>query len=88
MESRMQSALTTKGQATIPKPIRDHLGLKAGDRVKFFIQPDGSVAILPTVPVTALKGFLKRKGASLSIEDMDQAIADGAAGLPLPRRRK
>jgi antitoxin PrlF len=88
MEFHMQSALTTKGQATIPKPIRDHLGLKAGDKVKFFIQPDGRVVILPMVPITALKGFLKRKGASLSIEDMDQAIADGAARLPLPRRRK
>jgi hypothetical protein len=44
--------------------------------------------ILPVVPVTALKGFLKRRGASLSIEDMDRAIADGAAGLPLPRKRK
>ena len=57
----MQSALTAKGQATIPKPIRDHLGLKPGDRVKFFIQPDGRVVILPMVPITALKGLLKSK---------------------------
>lgn len=73
----MQSAITSKGQATIPKPIRDHLGLKAGDRVKFFIQPDGHVVMLPTLPITALKGMLRtRKRASLA--DMDAAIAKGA----------
>jgi AbrB family looped-hinge helix DNA binding protein len=33
----MESAITVKGQATIPKVIRDHLRLKPGDRVKFFI---------------------------------------------------
>jgi hypothetical protein len=32
----MESALTVKGQATIPKAIREHLHLKPGDRVKFF----------------------------------------------------
>jgi AbrB family looped-hinge helix DNA binding protein len=31
----MESAITSKGQATIPKAIREHLGLKPGDRVKF-----------------------------------------------------
>ena len=43
----MELAITTKGQATIPKAIREHLGLKAGDRLKFFIHPDGSVVLLP-----------------------------------------
>ena len=32
----MESAITVKGQATIPKAIREHLRLKPGDRVKFF----------------------------------------------------
>ena len=39
----MESAITVKGQATIPKSIREHLGLHPGDRVKFFVHPDGSV---------------------------------------------
>jgi AbrB family looped-hinge helix DNA binding protein len=38
----MESALTSKGQATIPKAIRDHLGLKSGDRIKFFMHPAAS----------------------------------------------
>jgi antitoxin PrlF len=43
----MESAITTKGRITIPKAIREHLGLKSGDRVKFFIHLDGSVVLLP-----------------------------------------
>jgi AbrB family looped-hinge helix DNA binding protein len=46
----MESAITVKGQATIPKPIRKHLGLQPGDRVKFFVHPDGSVVLLPKLP--------------------------------------
>jgi AbrB family looped-hinge helix DNA binding protein len=36
----------------IPKAVREHFGLKTGDRVKFFIHPDGSVAFLPSQPVS------------------------------------
>lgn len=37
------AALTSKGQTTIPKPIRDSLGMKAGDRLSFTLMPDGVV---------------------------------------------
>ena len=52
------SALTSKCQTTIPKEIREHLHIGPGDRVKWFINPDGSVAILSKVPITALRGIL------------------------------
>jgi antitoxin PrlF len=84
----MQSALTAKGQTTIPKQIRDHLGLKPGDTVRYFVRPDGSVTILPAVPMTALKGLLKSRVGAVSLEDMENAIAEGAAGRPLQPRRK
>jgi AbrB family looped-hinge helix DNA binding protein len=73
----MESALSIKGQATIPKAIRDHLRLQPGDRVKFFIHPDGSVVILPKMPVTALKGMLRGRGKRVSLRAMDEAIAKG-----------
>ncbi|MGC2297567.1 MAG: type II toxin-antitoxin system PrlF family antitoxin [Acidobacteriaceae bacterium] len=73
----MESALTSKGQVTIPKPMRDHLGLRPGDRVKFFIQPDGHVVILPRIPISALKGML-RTSKRASLADMEAAIAKGA----------
>ncbi len=77
----MESAITVKGQATIPKPIRDHLGLKPGDRIKFFIHPDGSVVILPKIPASALRGFLKPRRPPATIEEMNAAIADAGAGV-------
>jgi antitoxin PrlF len=75
----MESAITAKGQATIPKAIRDHLRLKPGDRVKFFVHPDGTVVLLPKLPATAARGMLKsRRRRPISIEEMNEAIAQAA----------
>ncbi|MFI5097906.1 MAG: AbrB/MazE/SpoVT family DNA-binding domain-containing protein, partial [Candidatus Acidiferrales bacterium] len=72
----MESAITVKGQATIPKAIREHLGLKPGDRVKFFVHPDGSVVLLPKRPASALRGILKsRRKRPVTIEEMNEAAA-------------
>ena len=76
----MESAITSKGQATIPKAVREHLGLKPGDRVKFFFHPDGSVVLLPKLPASALRGLVEHAGRPVTLDEMDQAIADGAAG--------
>ena len=75
----MESALSTKGQATIPKAIRDHLHLAPGDRVKFFIHPDGSVVILPKISTSRLKGILQSKGRAASLHEMEKAAPEGAA---------
>ena len=63
----MESAITVKGQATIPKAIREHLRLKPGDRVKFFVHPDGSVV-------------LRRGHGNQGGWEMTEAAAEGAAG--------
>jgi AbrB family looped-hinge helix DNA binding protein len=44
----MEATLSSKGQATIPKAVRERLRIKAGDRFKFFFHPDG-VMILPKI---------------------------------------
>ena len=72
--------MTVRGKMTIPKAIREHLGLKPGDRVKFFVHPDGSVVLLPKVPVTALRGMLKtRRGRPVTTDEMTEAVAKSAA---------
>ncbi len=73
----MESTLSIKGQATIPKAIRDHFHLEPGDRIKFFMHPDGSVAILPKIPVSRLKGIVRARRPA-SLHDMETAIGEGA----------
>jgi antitoxin PrlF len=75
----MESALTSKGQATIPKPIREHLHLKPGDRIKFFMHPDGTVVLLPKLPTAALRGIIQARKQPVTIEEMEESIAGEAA---------
>jgi AbrB family looped-hinge helix DNA binding protein len=75
----MESALSIKGQATIPKAIRDYLHLEPGDRIKFFLHPDGSVSILPKIPTSKLKGIVKAR-RRVSLNDMETAIGESAIG--------
>lgn len=85
----VESAITVKGQATIPKAVREHLGLKPGDRVKFFVHPDGSVVLLPKLSASALRGIVKsRRRRPVTIAEMTEAVAEGAAsGARRARRR-
>lgn len=74
------ATITSKGQATIPKEIRDRLGLQPGDKVDFVVGADGQVVVKPrTIRVRDLYGLLHRKGRRpVSVEEMNAAIAEGA----------
>jgi antitoxin PrlF len=57
------ATLTSKGQMTIPKAIRDSLGMKAGDRMTFTLMPDGLVVLrVKNKRVSDLGGILHKKG--------------------------
>ena len=57
------ATLTSKGQTTIPKAIRDSLRLKAGDRMTFTLMPDGVVLMrVKNKRASELAGLLHRKG--------------------------
>ena len=73
----MEATLSSKGQATIPKAVRDRLQIKPGDRFKFFFHPDG-VIILPKISTARLKGMIPKPAQTVSLEEMDRAIAEGA----------
>jgi AbrB family looped-hinge helix DNA binding protein len=68
--------MTTKGQVTIPKEVRQHLKLHAGDRVNFVVRPDGEVLLKPAkIDIRELGGMLYRKGRKrVTIEEMDAAV--------------
>jgi AbrB family looped-hinge helix DNA binding protein len=53
----MLSTVTTKGQVTIPKRIRDHLDIKPNDRVDFFVEGDRAV-LVPVRPLSELRGVV------------------------------
>jgi AbrB family looped-hinge helix DNA binding protein len=75
------ATLTSKGQLTMPKDVRDALGVGPGDRVVFVRMEDGNFAVMPaTHSVKSLKGLIPKPKKPVSLEDMDRAIARGAKG--------
>lgn len=57
------STLTSKGQVTVPKSIRDGLGIKTGDRITFTVMPDGVVIMrAKTRSIKDLAGILYEEG--------------------------
>ncbi len=74
------ATVTTKGQVTIPKEIRDYLKLETGSKVEFVIDENGDVRIIPlNVPIETLSGVLHGPGMkAATIEEMEIAITEGA----------
>lgn len=53
------ATVTSKGQVTIPKSIRDAFNIKPGDRIEFFIDDQGRVIVWPiTQDIASIKGIL------------------------------
>jgi AbrB family looped-hinge helix DNA binding protein len=74
------ATVTSKGQITIPKEVRDALGLESGHQVSFLLREDGVVEMHPeTLDVMSLYGILRPSIRGVTLEDMDEAIRKGAA---------
>ncbi len=76
------ATITSKGQTTIPKTVRERLRLKAGDRVEFVVREDGTALMVPaTVHLADLEGVLPAPKTPVTVEAMNQAIRKrGARG--------
>ncbi len=77
------ATVTSKGQITIPVKVRNSLGLHAGDRVQFVEADKGKFTMTAANrSIRELEGILWRKRRKpVTIEEMNEAIARGAAGL-------
>lgn len=78
--SVQSSTITSKGQVTIPKSVRDSLHLLSGDKVEFLRNDADEIVIKPiTKRASDLAGILKQyaKKEPVGIEEMNQAVADG-----------
>ena len=75
------STLTTRGRATIPKAIREHLRLRAGQRLDFRIDRHGRLVVIPRArDIRELKGILRfDRRRPVSVEEMNEAIAEGCS---------
>lgn len=70
------TTLSSKGQITIPKTIRNRYHLKPGDKIDFLEDENGVVTLWPvTQDITNLKGMIAKPAQPVSIEEMNQAIA-------------
>ncbi len=65
--------VTSKGQVTIPKEIRDELGLKAGSQVEF-VRERGRVVLRRRVPVEALDKWAGRLRGKLIAPSVDETM--------------
>ncbi len=73
----MFSTLTSKGQLTVPKEVREYLGLKTGDKIHFVVNRAGKVELTPVKTRLAdLKGMLSPPGKEVSLADMEKAILE------------
>ena len=73
------TTLTSKGQLTLPKAMRDELKLKPGDKIDFVKCETGEYIVRPAnKDVRELSGFLSHlyKGPPVTLEQMDEGIAE------------
>ena len=71
------ATITSKGQVTIPKDVRIRLGIGTGDRIEFVEIQDGVFQIVAaTQDVQALKGIVPKPKKPVTIDEMNQAIAE------------
>ncbi len=75
------ATITSKGQVTIPKAVRDRLQLRTGDQLDFVDLEDGTMAVRKrALRVDDVFGaFAHRADRKVSLEEMDAAIAASAA---------
>jgi AbrB family looped-hinge helix DNA binding protein len=77
----MIGSITSKGQTTVPKEVRDRLGLAQGARIEWVVEGDRAIVKPRKLRAVDLAGVLgpPPSGKSLSIEEMDEAIMEAVA---------
>jgi antitoxin PrlF len=83
------ATLTSKGQITIPADVRRELNVDAGDRVEFVqVEPGRFELVAATRSVRELKGLFGKPARTVSIDEMNRAIAEqGALAVARGRAR-
>lgn len=70
-----KATLTSKGQITIPKEVRERLGVDSGDRLEFVEQEPGVYKVVAaTKDIRHLKGLVPKPRRPVSVEEMKAAV--------------
>jgi antitoxin PrlF len=87
-----RTTLTSKGQVTIPKEIRQRLGLRQGDQLIFRFDERGRLTVEPAAPnlLGDLPGLLRHRAGKrpATIEEMDEAVRERAGKRFLRETRR
>jgi AbrB family looped-hinge helix DNA binding protein len=76
-----KSTITSKGQITVPKVVREALAVHPGDTLAFLIHDDGTVTVeAETVDLLQLRGAVRPGRRGVTVEDMNEAIRRSASG--------
>ncbi len=72
----MHATLTSKGQMTLPEPVRSRLGLEAGDQLLVTVVDADTIVLKrkPAAPGKPLRGLLARPRRALTLEQMDEGV--------------
>lgn len=69
------ATITSKGQITLPKALRDQLGLESGDRIDFVLAADGRYTLVPIKSsIKTLKGCISKPAKPVSVEAMSDIV--------------
>jgi len=71
----MSTNVTSKGQVTIPKPLRDQFGIKPGTQVAFKVGPDGNLILTKAGATTPPGRFDAMRGRATSGMTTEEIMA-------------
>lgn len=68
------ATLTSKGQVTLPKSVRERLGVETGDRLEFIESDEGFLVVAATRDIRSLKGIVGQPKKPVTVDEMNKAI--------------
>lgn len=75
----VEATVSSKGQVTLPKPLRDHLGLQTGSRIRFSLAPNGGFQATPVLyeleDIWRMTDQAGKARGVMTFEEMDEAKA-------------